>query len=498
MIKRSITNKLTFIMVLLMSLLLLASMLFMAYSFETYYTRTKKAALAENLETFKKQTPSSAEGFIEAINTFETANGTRLFIFGQNGVLQYMAYGGTRIDGDYIEIINRFFSDLVSDQDLAQSMLVQGKVISREYSRQDGSIRYFLTVSAMPMGSETSIALSISSLYPINEAARTIRNFFVYVFFGGFAVVLTLAFFISRTITRPLRKLTASSKELAQLNFDVGIDGGTQDEIGELSTSLSTLAQNLKSALQELKEKNELLEQDIEKSQKLETLRKEFIRDISHELKTPITLIEGYAEGLLDGIGENSQQEYLEIILDEAKNMEKLVKDMIEVSYAESEAFSLKITEFSLDQVLKEALAPFQEYQSKDVDFTLDILPGVLIQGDVLKVGTALRNIIKNGISYCDPLPGKKKAMAIRLFEEAEGLKLILRNSPAHIEEEDLQNIWIPFYKKDKSRHRQEGSTGLGLSIIRNVLEKHHWAYTLENDGDGVAFTIVFQNYRRG
>ena len=129
---RSIANKLTFIIVLLVTLLLFGSMLFMSYSFETYYTRTKKTALSENLETFRNRGVTSNELFIDAINDFETDNNTRLFIFGQNGSLQYMAYGGTQIDGDYIEIINRFFSDMVRDPALVESILVNDAIISRE------------------------------------------------------------------------------------------------------------------------------------------------------------------------------------------------------------------------------------------------------------------------------------------------------------------------------------------------------------------------------
>ncbi|MFH5835951.1 sensor histidine kinase [Proteiniclasticum sp. C24MP] len=492
---KSISNKLTFIIVLLVTALLLGSMIFMSYSFETYYTRTKKTALSENLETFRNKAVSPSDTLIQSINEFEASNNTRLFIFGQNGALQYMAYGGNKIDGDYIEIINRFFGDLVTDKSLVEELLVNGSIISREYERQDGSIRYFLTASSINLRDADSFAISISSMVPINESARTIKNFFIYVFIGGFFVVVILAFLISHTVTKPIRKLTSSSKELAKLNFDTQIDRTQKDEIGELADSLSTLSMNLKAALNELNEKNRLLEEDVLKSQKLENQRKDFIRDISHELKTPITLIQGYTEGLIDGISEENKEEYLSIILDESKNMEKLVKDMIELSYTESDAFNLNRTEFNLSNVLVNCAAPFLDYPDEKLSFSFRIKNQYLIYADLNKLSTAIRNIIKNAMTYTEHQ--EEAQVDISLYEEQHELIMKISNSPAHIEEEELENIWVQFYKKDKSRQRKEGSSGLGLSIIRNILEKHELDYDLMNEGNGVAFVIRFKDYRR-
>ena len=481
-------------MVLLVTALLLGSMLFMSYSFETYYTRTKKTALSENLESFRNRVLSPGETLIQSINDFEASNNTRLFIFGQNGTLQYMAYGGNRIDGDYIEIINRFFGDLVTDKTLAEELLVNSSIISREYERSDGSIRYFLTASSINVLDADSFAISISSMVPINESARTIKNFFVYVFAGGFIVVVILAFLISQTVTRPIRKLTSSSKELARLNFDTKIDRTQKDEIGELAESLATLAANLKTALSELNEKNRLLEEDVLKSQKLENQRKDFIRDISHELKTPITLIQGYTEGLIDGISEENKDEYLSIILDESKNMEKMVKDMIELSYTESDAFNLNKTEFNLSTVLVNSAAPFLDYPSEKLSFNFNIENQYYIEADLDKLSTAIRNIIKNAMTYTDL--HQEGQVDISLYEINKELILLIHNAPAHIEEAELENIWVQFYKKDRSRQRKDGSSGLGLSIIRNILEKHDLEYNLGNEGNGVAFVIRFKEYK--
>lgn len=490
---RSIANKLTLILIILMGTLLLGSMLFMSYSFESYYTKTKKTALEENLRTFRNQGISQTDIFINAINNFETQNNTRLFIFGQNGQLQYMAYGGNNIEGDYIEIINRFFNDLIRDPSLRESLFADGRILSREYERQDGSIRYFLTAGSIQVGDYESFAISISSMVPINESARTIKNFFFYVFAGGFIVVAILSFFVSKTVTKPIRKLIYTSKELANLNFDIPIENTQKDEIGDLAKSLSSLASNLKGALLELQDKNKLLEEDIRKTQLLENQRKDFIRDISHELKTPITLIQGYTEGLIDGVAGDSKEEYLSIILDESKNMEKLVKDMIELNYTESEAYTISTEPIHLNKLLVNCLTPFIEIYEEEINFDIVMPADYMVYGDSSKLSTALRNIIKNAITYTEESPTAE--VRIKLEERDEQLVLSVKNTPASIDEAELQNMWIQFYKKDPSRQRKDGSSGLGLSIVKNILEKHKYRYRLRNDGDGVVFEIFFNDF---
>ncbi len=487
---KSISNKLTLVITLLVTLLLLGSMMFMSYSFETFYRRAKITSLTENMDQFKNQANATEKSFIEAINDFETDNNTRLFIFGEKGNLEYLPFGDNQVEGDYIEIINSFFNDLVKDQDFQKKLLLNKEIITRDYERTDGSIRYFLTATAIKRDGSPgdSLAISISSMLPINEASRTIKNVFTYVFMGGFLVIILLAALISNTITKPLRKLTQSSKELANLNFNVPVDFNQKDEIGDLGKSLSTLSENLSKALKELEEKNVLLNEDLMKRKEMENQRKTFIRDISHELKTPITLIQGYTEGLIDGINENSKDEYLTIILDEAKNMEILVKDMIELSYTESEAYVLNVESFDLSQTILDSATPFLDYQQKGIRFNFNVEPEIFLGGDQVKLATAFRNVIKNAVIHTE----NEGVIEIVLEKTSNQIRLNVKNSPAKIEEEELENIWVEFYKKDQSRTRTTGSSGLGLSIVKNILDLHGYTYRLFNDDGGVSFSIVF------
>ena len=473
---KSISQKLPLVITLLVTLLLLGSMIFMSYSFETFYRKAKITSLTENMDQFKNQANAPEKTFIQAINDFETDNNTRLFIFGENG--------------DYIEIINNFFSHLVKEQSFQKKLLLNKEIITRDYERKDGSVQYFLTASAIERdgGTGESLAISISSMLPINEASRTIKNVFSYVFMGGFLVIILLATLISNTITKPLRKLTQSSKELANLNFNVAIDLNQKDEIGDLGKSLSILSKNLSQALMELEKKNLLLSEDLKKRKDMEDQRKTFIRDISHELKTPITLIQGYTEGLIDGINENNQAEYLSIILDETKNMETLVKDMIELSYTESDAFILSLEAFNLSQTILDCAAPFLDYQQKGIRFSFRVDSHVTLFGDQIKLATAFRNIIKNAVIHTE----KEGEIQIDLTELADEIRLNVKNSPACIEGEELEKIWVEFYKKDQARTRTPGSSGLGLSIVKNILDLHGYTYRLFNDGVGVSFSISF------
>ena len=206
-------------------------------------------------------------------------------------------------------------------------------------------------------------------------------------------------------------------------------------------------------------------------------------------------MIQGYTEGLIDGIGEDNKEEYLSIILDETKNMEKLVKDMIELSYSESNAFKLEITNVNLSKTLGDSLMPFVDVYAKEFSFEYDITRNVHVNADQIKLATALRNIIKNAVSYSELQKDTPGVIKVSLKEENKKMVLKIKNSPAHIDEDEIKNIWIQFYKKDKSRQRKNGSSGLGLSIIKNILEKHNLQFSIKNEEEGVAFSVIFDEY---
>ncbi|MBP1920361.1 HAMP domain-containing sensor histidine kinase [Youngiibacter multivorans] len=491
---RSITNKLAFLTTVMVSSLLLLSMLFMTLYFETYYENVKRKALWENLVEFSEVTPRSPESFIGDITDYEAKNSARLFIYTRSGDLMYMSSKGGNVDENSIYILRSFFNDIALNE-AVKDELYGTSGISREYVEETRGIKYFL--SAVPvsvLAIDDSIAISISSMIPIRESAETIKQFFIYLFIGGLIVTAMISVVVSKMVTKPLRKLAKDASKLASLSFVERDTSKRSDEIGDLDRCLTSLSSNLQLALEDLKSKNLLLEEDLNRKDMLEDQRKNFIRDISHELKTPLALIQGYAEGILDGVVIDDSKEYLGIILDESRNMEALIRDMLELSYTESEAFSLNIMRFDLSKLITETESAFKGIRQ---DLTIEswIYPEVEIEADKEKMTIVLRNILKNALTYT----GTNGKVAISLTDDESVMGPILKvtNSPAFISEEDLQNIWVQFFKKDKSRQRVKGSSGLGLSIVRNILDKHGFEYGIRNvttlDGTkGIEFTVKF------
>lgn len=495
MMFKSITNKLAILTTIMVSSLLLLSMLFMTLYFESYYENVKRKALFENLVEFSEVTVRSPESFIGDITDYEAKNSARLFIYTKSGDLVYMSSEGGNVDENSIFILRSFFNDIALNEAVKEE-LYGASGISREYVEETRGIKYFL--SAIPVSvltDDDSIAISISSMIPIRESAETIKQFFIYLFIGGLFVTAIISVVVSKMVTKPLRKLAKDASMLASLSF-VERDKTTRtDEIGDLDRCLTSLSSNLQVALEDLRSKNLLLEEDLNRKEMLENQRKSFIRDISHELKTPLALIQGYAEGILDGVAAEDSKEYLGIILDESRNMEALIKDMLELSYTESEAFTLDMKSIDLSGLISGTQAAFKGIR-QDIRLESDIKPGITAYGDSEKLTIVIRNILKNAFTYTDE--NGRVSISLKSDETGECSVLKVTNSPAFISEEDLQNIWVQFYKKDKSRQRVKGSSGLGLSIVRNILDKHGFEYGIRNvaasDGaSGIEFTVSFR-----
>lgn len=499
---RSITQKLTLVIVFLVSSLLLLSMLFMSLYFEDYYESVKKSALSENLSEFSELRNLTPEALIAEITDYEAENSAKLFIYSVSGELRYMSSRGTTVDDNSIYILRSFFNDLQFNESIRAQLYEAPEGISMEYIEEVRGVKYFLTALPLSLGSpDDSIAISISSLVPIAESAETIKRFFFYVFLGGLVIVILISLIVSRMVTKPLRKLSSDAKELADLNFSSRTQTYRKDEIGDLDNSLSRLSLNLRNALEELNTKNNLLKRDIYKKERLEEERRNFIRDISHELKTPLALIQGYTEGLVDGVGADRKDEYLSVILEESRNMENLIRDMLELSYTESEQFQPNLTEFSISRLILENLQTFRGFR-ENISIEANVEEDLHIHGDREKMTLALRNILKNAFTYTD-IPG---TVHVHLWNAGKNLgsdRILLEvtNTPSSIAEEDLDNIWVQFYKRDRSRHRVPNSTGLGLSIVKNILDRHGFPYSLKNvtlpsGADGVTFRVEFCDLR--
>ena len=331
------------------------------------------------------------------------------------------------------------------------------------------------------------IILLRSNVESMQESVKVANKFLLFAGLASAVVISVVMYFVSRRFTKPILKLAEISKEMSELNFDVKYDAKRRDEIGTLGNSMNVLSEKLETTISELKSANNELQTDIEKKIRAEEVRKEFLSNVTHELKTPIALIQGYAEGLKDNINESPEDRefYCEVIIDEAAKMNAMVKKLLTLNQLEYGTTSPEFARFDLDAVVRAVLSSVEVLANqKEVTVCYESAGPVFVWADEYMVEEVLTNYISNAFHHVDG----ERCIEVRLVPRGECIRVSVYNTGAQIPEEDLSNIWIKFYKVDKARTREYGGSGIGLSIVKAIMEAHNRAYGVQNHASGVEF----------
>ncbi|NMS90017.1 HAMP domain-containing histidine kinase [Clostridioides difficile] len=303
-------------------------------------------------------------------------------------------------------------------------------------------------------------------------------------------VSLVTAFIYSRMITKPVVKISKTAKKIAQMSLDDRCDVDSSDEIGSLALSLNELAYNLSITLNNLEDANLKLQEDIEKERKNEISRRAFFVAVSHELKTPITIIKGQLEGMIYNIGMYKDRDtYLKHSFKVVETMEEMVREILDISRMESPGFKLNEVEINIGSLIQQSIQNYSMLATnKNIDIINNIEKKIYSSVDVKLMKKAISNIINNSIKHSE----KGSLVSIDFYNNNECGVLEVENSNAFICETDMENIFNPFYRVDKSRSRQSGGSGLGLYIIKIIFDMHRIKYKIENTSKGVKFTAIF------
>lgn len=327
------------------------------------------------------------------------------------------------------------------------------------------------------------------ALSPISESAAVAAQFMVFTGLLSIVAGCCWAFFFAKRFTGPIVNLNRLAQRMSLLDFSQKAAIDQADEIGELGKSINHLSNQLDSAIAELSEKNRQLLADVEKERKLDKMRKEFVSNVSHELKTPLSLILGYAEGLKENVVQESadREYYCSVIMDEAEKMDRLVRDLLNLSQMEAGVFQLNPTTFSLSALLDEMVQKFQPVLAeKAISLERQNQPDCTVYADRLRIEQILTNYLNNAIDHTG---GERKIrLSVGPATNADHVRISVANSGQPIPEESLAKIWTSFYKVDKARTRERGGYGLGLSIVRAIQELQGNHYGVENQPDGVSF----------
>ena len=332
-----------------------------------------------------------------------------------------------------------------------------------------------------------SFFIARSAMESIQESVMIANRFLVYI--GVLAMVACgiIIWIVSRKITDPILQLTDISRRMTNLDFEVHYRGHQKNEIALLGENVNKLSETLEQTISELKTANNELLKDIEKKEQIDEMRKEFLANVSHELKTPIALIQGYAEGLQEGISEDAESRafYCEVIVDEASKMNQMVKKLLTLNQLEFGNEKVSMERFDITSMIQNYLQSADLLaKQNNITVNMEETPSYHVWGDEFKVEEVFMNYFSNAVNHCSG----EKMIEVRIQPLDDRVRVTVFNTGAPIPEESLSKVWEKFYKVDKARTREYGGSGVGLSIVRAIMESMHQAYGVNNYENGVAF----------
>ena len=329
-------------------------------------------------------------------------------------------------------------------------------------------------------------------LASIRESVALTNRFTTYVGIVALVFGSIVMYLATWQVANPVMKLAVLSERMSNLDFEARYEGNAQDEVGVLGRSMNKLSQKLKETIGELQDANRQLQQDIEEKIQIDEMRKDFIANVSHELKTPIALIQGYAEGLTEGMAEDAQSRdyYCEVIMDEADKMNKMVKQLLTLTALEFGKDTPVMTTFDITEMIRDYLNSASILlQQKEAKVVFEEPGPLYVRADEFKIEEVLQNYLGNAMNHLDG----ERLIRVRASRTGDQVTVWVYNTGARIPEEDLPNLWTKFYKVDKARTRAYGGSGIGLSIVKAVMDAHHQTCGVANVEDGVEFFFTLQ-----
>ncbi len=334
---------------------------------------------------------------------------------------------------------------------------------------------------------DSNFCLLRSTIESIENSSEIANRFIGYV--GALLTLLgaVIAFFVAGTLTKPIRELTDISARMRNLDFSAKYTGDNRTEIADLGKNINELSETLERTISELKTANNELRADLERKKKAEDMQHEFLSGVTHELKTPLALIQGYAEGLALGINDDPEgtQMYCDVIMDEAGKMNKMVNKLLSLNQLEFGASEMQLLRFDIVGFIRGCLeSQILLAEQKNVKVLMERKEPLYVWADEFMAEEVFTNYFTNAVHHVDG----EKVIDIRFEERGDHVRIIVFNTGKPIPEESLPRIWEKFYKVDKARTREYGGSGVGLSIVKAIMELMHQEYGAINYDNGVAF----------
>ena len=453
---------------------------------ENFYLYSKKQTLKSVYDTINNyyQNPSHYNNIETEIEKISVKNNFDILIKDNNGINIYTTNKNfTSVIGTINDIIDRFNE--------GKELESNDKFVIKKQRDSKNGISYIMLSGKLDNGYFLYIRIPVSS---IQDSVKISNNFLLIMAGIIILIAAVMISIISKKFTEPILELNNIAKRMSNLDFSKKYEvTNAKDEINDLGRSINKMSEKLEKTIKQLRSTNIELERDIEEKSKLDEMRKSFISDVSHELKTPIALIQGYSEGLLENVNtdEESRKFYAEVILDESNKMDMLVKQLLELMKLEYGKREFNDKEFNIVEVEKEVVRKSKVMlEEKDINIELQNTDEINVFADDFYIEQVITNYITNAIKNVKPTENGEKFIKIEneINNEKNKVRVKVFNTGDNIKEEDLNRIWNRFYKVDESRNREDGGTGIGLSFVKAIMNNYGNKYGVINKEDGVEF----------
>lgn len=480
--KRSIKKQMTAVFVGLTVCLLFALIVLNIRFLEPYYISNKES---EFVNMYEKLAESVHSGTWKSEDTQ-----TELRHMAEKGNLSYLLMNVETKEG----IFNVPDIDMLNDQ-LTGYLLGQAQKESKvlesardyqiaQYKDPRTQTEYIVLWGAIDGTYNTFLR---SPLESIKESVAVSNRFLLYIGGAVTCICICLVWYFSKRLTDPIKELALLSDKMADLDFNAKYKSGGENEIGELGANFNRMSEKLESTISELKSANNSLQKDIERKEKLEQMRSDFLGNVSHELKTPIALIQGYAEGLKEGVSDDaeSREFYCDVIMDEAGKMNQMVRNLLTLNQLEFGDEDIQFERFDVTELIQGVLQSMEIMaQQKEAKVQFRQKDPVYVWADEFKAEQVVRNYVSNAFNHLDG----DRVVDVKIIPAGEKVKVTVFNTGTPIPEEDVSHIWEKFYKVDKAHTREYGGNGIGLSIVKAIMDSFHQEYGVNNYDNGVEF----------
>ena len=451
--------------------------------FEAYYYYHIKNHLISSFEKIV-EAQDNQEGVIKSLSEIENVE---IEITDTNNVMKYSTKNDFVKEFNSIPSVNYEVKYSIFNQDeiiYNKDNIMICKIIDKVTGMNDillkGTLEDKIIYIVKPISIiEESIKISNRSIWTITIFSMTVS-----------AVAILL---ITAKFTKPISELNELAKGISNLDFSKKYTmHNTDDELNQLGMSINALSSTLEQKIKELEKHNMQLERDIEEKSKIDEMRKQFISDVSHELKTPISLIQGYAEGLIENVNsdEESKNFYAEVIVDESNKMDALVKRLLELMKLENEDSKFNDGEFNIIELINSITKKYDKrLKEENIKITIDKKKEINVYADEFYIDEVFSNYFTNAMKNIKEVDGKKEIkVSIKDSPNIDKYRISVFNTGDNISNENLDKIWNRFYKADKSRNREKGGHGIGLSLVKAIMTRYKSEYGVNNLENGVEF----------